>query len=203
MDNPSFRWIDSYSLFDIKTLKRKELDMKKLFTSIICIISLLIFSVMTPLSIYANDTPTDTLIESSDFDGEIVLSSYVESGDLYVVTMSTSNIPPGGGKCPSNSKNITSTVSRSTLQNWRDSNNFENNIRNTLAGSFTGIFSVTLGVAIGIAAPFASSVAEDCSRILDNTTNSSVKIVSTFTCTQKVQSGSWFHVWKLSSVKAY
>ena len=30
MDNPSFRWIDSYSLFDIKTLKRKELDMNNI-----------------------------------------------------------------------------------------------------------------------------------------------------------------------------
>lgn len=32
MDNPSFRWIDSYSLFDIKTLKRKELVMNNIST---------------------------------------------------------------------------------------------------------------------------------------------------------------------------
>ena len=30
MDNPSFLWIGSYSLFDIKTLKRKELDMNNI-----------------------------------------------------------------------------------------------------------------------------------------------------------------------------
>lgn len=177
--------------------------MKKSFTSIICIISLLIFAIMTPLSIYANDTPVDTLVESSDFDGEVILSSYVEAGDLYVVTMSSSNIPPGGGKCPSRSKNVTSTVSRSTLQNWRDRSILESSIRGALASSFAGVFSITIGLAIGVAAPFAPSVAKDCIRILDNTTKSSVKIVSSFTCTQKVQSGSWFHVWKLSSVKAY
>lgn len=164
---------------------------------------MLIFAVMTPLPIYANDTPVDTLIESSDFDGEVILSSYVEAGNLYVVTMSKSNIPPGGGKCPSKSKNVTSTVSRSTLQSWRDSNDLEKNIRSLLAGSFASVFSFALGVAVGIATPYVPSVAKDCTRILDNTTKSHVKIVSTFTCTQKVQSGSWFHVWKLSSVKAY
>ena len=177
--------------------------MKKSFTSIICIISMLIFAVMTPLSIYANDTPVDTLIESSDFDGEVILSSYVEAGDLYVITMSKSNIPPGGGKCPSKSKNVTSTVSRSTLQSWRDSNDLERGVRSLLASTFVGVFSFALGFATEIATPFVPSVAKDCTKILDNTSKSSIKIVSTFTCTQKVQSGSWFHVWKLSSVKAY
>ena len=50
---------------------------------------MLIFAVITPLSIYANDTPVDTLIESSDFDGEVILSSYVEARDLYVWKLSS------------------------------------------------------------------------------------------------------------------
>lgn len=177
--------------------------MKKSFTSIVCILSLLIFAIMTPISIYASDTPTDTVIESSDFDGEVILTSYVEDGDLYVVTMSKTDIPPGSGKCPSRSKTITSKVSRATLQSWRKSSSLEVNIRSTLAGSFVGVFSISLGLAMGLATPFVPSVANDCVRILDSTTDSYIKIVSTFSCTQKVQTGSWFYVWKLSSVKAY
>lgn len=116
--------------------------MKKSFTSIVCILSLLIFAIMTPISIYASDTPTDTVIESSDFDEEVILTSYVEDGDLYVVTMSKTDIPPDSGKCPSRSKTITSKVSRATLQSWRKSSSLEVNIRSTLAGSFVGVETV-------------------------------------------------------------
>ena len=52
MDNPSFRWIDSYSLFDIKTLKRKELDMNNISAKGKMIIIINIISYPIGLKVY-------------------------------------------------------------------------------------------------------------------------------------------------------
>ena len=52
MDNPSFRWIDSYSLFDTKTLKRKELDMNNISAKGKMIIIINIISYPIGLKVY-------------------------------------------------------------------------------------------------------------------------------------------------------
>ena len=52
MDNPSFLWIGSYSLFDIKTLKRKELDMNNISAKGKMIIIINIISYPIGLKVY-------------------------------------------------------------------------------------------------------------------------------------------------------
>lgn len=182
---------------------RKKLNTLNTIVSILCAISVLAFFSISQSFVYASDAPIVAETSSSDFDGETVLSSYIEDGELYVVTMSSSEIPPGGGKCPSRTKDVTSTVSRDTLKKWRDSSNLENRVKGLITDAIAGAFSMQAAVVVGIVNPFIPTVASDCNKILDNSTKKSIKIVATFSCSQKVQAGNWFHVWKLSSVRAY
>lgn len=146
------------------------------------------------LSVTSNETAT--------IDGESVLYSYEEDGELYVVTLAAGELPPGGGKCPSRSKTTIQSFSRAELQSLRNRNQLEHGVRTALAGTIAGAYNVGYSIAFSVLGLYSGSLAADCSRILDNTTKSTIYAKAYFTCSSKVQASSWFHIWKLRKVEA-
>lgn len=139
---------------------------------------------------------------NSTINGETVLYSYEENGEFYVVTLASQDLPPGGGKCPSPAQTVIKSFSRAELQSLRDNKRLEYGIRTGLATIIASTYHYAYDIVFGILGNYSHGLAADCVKILDNTTKSKISVKAYFTCSNKVQAGSWYHFWKLSSVKA-
>ncbi len=172
-------------------MKRKV----KLFALTICLI------LMLPLlsnsnSIYGMEN-TDS-ISINGFSNEQIVDVYVENNELYVVTVDPLGIT---GKCPSSTKEVTKTYSRAELIKLHDKVKIEQYIREGLASFLASALSGS-DFLIDAISPLVHSVSDDIERILFHSSQEKITVISTFTCTQKVQAGTWGHVWRLSSMKA-
>jgi len=87
----------------------------------------------------------------------------------------------------------------------RDRRNLENGIRTYIASTLASFMGINIDSVSSIISPFIPSVAKQCQRILDNNDiayGKTISIKATFRCSEKVQSGSWFHYYTLIRIEA-
>ena len=159
-------------------------------------------AIISDSDVGARNILNETTSEKATLNGEPVLYSYEEDGELYVVTYASDEFPPGSGKCPARSGIAKKEFTRSELQSLRNRSQLEQGVRSGLAGAIASTYSVAYKIAFDVLGAHSRGLANDCTKILDNTSQKVITVEARFTCTSKVQAGNWFHVWKLSSVKA-
>ena len=152
-----------------------------------------------PSLVYASEDNLDVNIVRNDFANDNIVSIEVEGDNVYVITSS------GGpkdtvGKCPSNSRVITTTVSRSTLKKWKKENVIPQKIVSLLTSLIGSVFKFAASFITDQLSSFLPNLVEQLENILKYNKSDPITVKCTYNCMNKYQSSHAFHVWMLHSV---